>query len=140
MPAKNKRNGLSHKQRNEANPVAYTSSLLSQLNDTPATSAASSPREHTLAFNPDFDTSSTDPEPQVIRETMSDHPDFPDGPLRCTEGGPRYRGEDEPVDTSNPASPPSQLPHELIVEEENVRMHVLDPQGYGHVRSPILAR
>lgn len=146
MPVKNKRNGQSRKQRTEALPIMYSHSL----EDTPSTSAASSPADHPPAFETATAPTAFDPGTDYAREEVA-HEGF-EGDLLGSQFADPPRSEDE---APLPVPPPSAM-REASLPESKVgpESPALNPeplvdadiaespevQERGHVRSPVLAR
>ena len=147
MPVKNKRNGASRKQRSEALPIVYSHSL---LDDTPSTSGASSPADHTPLSHAALAHTAYDPGPP--EEHLQVAEEVAEGNLLGSEFAERFHVEEEaPLPVPPPATirglplverkvaPESPaLPPEPLVDTDVPDTPEL--QERGHVRSPVLAR
>lgn len=142
MPVKSKRNAISRKPRTESAANMYSNSL---LDDTPSTSAASTPPEPMRTIEAHFQPPPFDTGPAVAREvdvesgderllgcedevSLVEEPVLPVPPPRSTIRG-------SPFVHKKAAPDPPAIPQEFLVDIEPS-----EPRERGHVRSPVLAR
>ncbi|KIP08844.1 hypothetical protein PHLGIDRAFT_34739 [Phlebiopsis gigantea 11061_1 CR5-6] len=143
MPVKSKRNGLSKKLRNETAHIMYSHS---PSEDTPSTSAASSPPEHIPTLGSPAFTAVFDPGPPVAPEQAQE--EVVEEYMHAYEEETGFELEDETILPVPPPgahvyrdrSPAAQMEECAARPELLVDVDVPGPRERGHVRSPVLAR